>query len=158
MRHWMKCLVLAGGLTAGVAQNASAAPDAPADTPVYALLSLIGDRLDIVIRQLQTGTRVDNNNHQPLAIAEPVFDDAAISAAESAIREAIPKVEIAALRTRSQVLFDKQATLFEINGDVMAIPNAIKDALRQQGATKLVLIGKRRDDGPANRACRIQFL
>ncbi len=146
MRHWMKLLVLVTGLMGSVVENASAQSAALAETPVYAILSLIGDRLDIVIRQLQTGTRVDSNNHQPLPITDPIFDDAAVTAAGNAIREAMPKVEIAVLRTRSQVLFDKQATLFEVNGDAMAIPNAIKDALREQGATRLVLVGKRRDD------------
>ncbi len=146
MRHWMKWLVLISGLAGGIVENASAQAVAPSPTPVYAVLSLIGDRLDIVVRQLQTGTRVDANRHQPLSIAEPVFDDAAVAAAESAIREANPKAEVSALRTRSQVLFDKQAVLFSINGDTMAMPEAIKDALRGQGATKLVLIGKRRDD------------
>lgn len=146
MRHWIKLVVLVSGLWGGVAENAFAQSPAHAETPVYAILSLIGDRLDIVIRQLQTGTRLESNIHQPLPITDPIFDEAAVTAAGNAIREAIPKVEIAALRTRSQVLFDKQATLFEVKGETMAIPNAIKDALREQGATKLMLIGKRRDD------------
>jgi hypothetical protein len=146
MRRWIKFVVLVSGLFGGVAENALAQSPVPAETPVYAILSLIGDRLDIVIRQLQTGTRLDSNNHQLLPIIDPIFDEAAVTAATNAIREAIPKVEIAALRTRSQVLFDKQAALFEVKGETMAMPNAIKDALREQGATKLVLVGKRRDD------------
>jgi hypothetical protein len=146
IRHSVKLLVLAAALMGGFTVSALAAPAASADTPVLAVLSLIGDRLDIVIRQYQTGTHLDPNRHETLPISEPVFDDAAITAAGNAIRRVIPKAEIAALRTRSQVLFDKQATLFEVDGDKMAIPDAVKDSLREQGATKLVLVGKRRDD------------
>ena len=146
MHRLMMLLVLVAGLVGVNAKNALAAPDTPADTPVYAVLSLIGDRLDIVIRQLQTGARVDRNGHQPLPITDPIFDDAAVRAAGNAVRQAIPKAEIAALNTRSQVLFDKQATLFDVSGDTMAIPDAIKDALREQGATKFVLVGKHRGD------------
>ena len=114
--------------------------------PVYAILSIIGDRLDIVVRQLQTGTRVDSNHRQPVAIAEPVFDVMAVSTVGKAIRQIYPKAELAILDTRSQVLFDKQHTLFEVNNDIMTMPDAIRDALRQQGATKFVLVRKHRDD------------
>ena len=151
MRHLIKHVLFVAGLAslpAGTAFGAPtpATPAAAVAVPVYALLSVIGDRLDVVVRQPQTGTRVDNNRRQPVAITEPIFDSAAVSAAGRAIRQIFPKAELAVLDTRSQVLFDKQQTLFQINNDVMTMPDAIRDALRQQGATKLILIRKYRDD------------
>lgn len=149
MRQWIKVLTVAFTLVGGIARGVPviAAPGvAPADVPVYAVLSLIGDRLDIVVRQLQTGTRVDNNLHQSVAMTDPVFDSVAVSAVATAVRLADAKAELAAINTRSQLLFDQQRTLFEVSNGVMAMPDAIRNALRDQGATKLVLIGKHRDD------------
>ncbi len=149
MHHLIKFFLLVVALASLSPKTTFAAPTpaAPAAAvPVYALLSVIGDRLDVVVRQLQTGTRVDNNRRQPIAISEPVFDSAAVSAAGRAIRQIYPRAELAILDTRSQVLFDKQHTLFQVNNDVMAMPDAIRDALRQQGATKFILIRKHRDD------------
>ncbi len=149
MHHLIKffLLVVAFASVSPTTTFAAPTPAAPvAAVPVYALLSVIGDRLDVVVRQLQTGTRVDNNRRQPIAISEPVFDSAAVSAAGRAIRQIYPKAELAILDTRSQVLFDKQQTLFQVNYNVMTMPDAIRDALRQQGATKFILIRKHRDD------------
>ena len=135
MRHLIKHVLFVAALAslpAGTtfAAPTPAAPAAAVAVPVYALLSVIGDRLDVVVRQLQTGTRVDNNRRQPVTITEPIFDSAAVSAAGRAVRQLFPKAELAVLDTRSQVLFDKQQTLFQINNDVMTMPDAIRDALR----------------------------
>lgn len=86
----------------------------PAVVPTYALLSLIGDKLDIVIAQLQTGSRIDKNRREPpLAIEDPVFDRAAAMAAGEAVRKIIPRAELAILNSRSPFLFEKQRELFD---------------------------------------------
>lgn len=64
MHHLIKFFLLVVALASLSPKTTFAAPTpaAPAAAvPVYALLSVIGDRLDVVVRQLQTGTRVDNN-------------------------------------------------------------------------------------------------
>jgi hypothetical protein len=131
------------------AEAAPASASAPAPAPVYAVLSLIGDKLDVVIAQAQTGTRVDANRRQSIAIADAVFDNAAVSAVADAVRRIRPKAELAAINTRSTVLFEKQRELFEQTGDTIMIPDAIRAALKNQGATHLFLITKRRDDSQA---------
>ncbi len=121
-------------------------PRAAAPVPVYAILSLVGDRLDIIVRRTQTGTHINNNLRDMVPIAEPVFDNSAVTAAAKAIARAQPKAELAAINTRSATLFDKQRSLFVDDNGVLTMPDAIRDAVRAQGATRLILILKHRDD------------
>ena len=127
------------------AATAPATPPAtPTDTRVFGLLSLIGDNLDIVIARPQTGTLVDPNRRERLPINDPIFDTSAINAAGAAIRKVIPRAELAVLNTRSAVLFEKQRDLFTESNSTMTIPDAIKNALKAQQATHLLLITKHR--------------
>lgn len=139
-------VLLALGFSA--AAQPAAAPAAP---PVYALLSLIGDKLDIVIAQPQTGTLVDRNRHEPLPIADAVFDNTAISSAGEAIRRSIPKAELAALNSRSPVLFDRQRGCSWKRTRSCRCRTRSWDAIRAQQATHFVLISKHRDEA------RLQF-
>lgn len=150
MYKWI-CRIAASLFAAAVfASSAAPAPDSSpggaAPVPVYAILSLIGDRLDIIVRRTQTGTHINNNLRDIVPIAEPVFDNSAVTAAAKAIARAQPKAELAAINTRSAALFDKQRSLFVDDKGVLMMPDAIRDAVRAQGATKLVLITKHRDD------------
>ena len=144
---------LSAALISGLAaDNAVAAQTATANEPVepvYAVLSLIGDKLSIVVAQSQTGTRVDANRRETLSISEDVFDTMAVSATVAAVRELRPSAELAALNTRSAVLFEKQRTLFEESGNTIAIPEPIRIALKNQNATHLFLITKRIDEAAA---------
>ena len=111
------------------------------------MLSLIGDKLDIVVAQYQAGSHMDQNRREPaVAIADPVFDNMAATAAGEAVRKIIPRAELAILNSRSPVLFAKQYELFEEKGGVIAIPDAIRTALQNEKATYLILITKHRDD------------
>jgi hypothetical protein len=133
------------------AQGLSQAPAAPPsqgtdEMPVFALLSLVGDKLEIVIKQLQTGSNLNQNRRQPVPIDSPIFDSTAASAAGNAIKRALPRAELALLNTRSTPLFERQRILFDDQGDRLGVPEAILDAARKQGANRLLLILKRRDD------------
>lgn len=131
---------------------ATAQPPASAvaqPTPVYAVLSLIGDKLDIIVARQQTGTRVDANLRESIAISNAVFDNAAVSAIAEAVRKINSKAELAAINTRSPVLFEKQRELFAQSGDKILIPDAIRTAVKNQNATHLFLVTKRRDDASA---------
>ena len=128
---------------------ATAQPTATPSPPVYAVLSLIGDKLNIIVARQQTGTRVDANLRESVAISNAVFDDAAVSAIAEAVRKIDPKAELAAINTRSAVLFEKQRELFAQSGDKILIPDAILTALKNQNASHLFLLTKRRDDASA---------
>jgi hypothetical protein len=116
---------------------------------VYGVLSLIGDKLDIVVAVAKTGTNMDPNRHDAIDIAESVFDDTAVSAVAAAVRRIKPDAELSALNTRSPILFEKFRTLFAVDGETMSMPDAIRSALKAQGATHLFLITKQRDDAAA---------
>lgn len=125
---------------------AHAADEKPASQPVYGVLSIIGDRLDIVVAMPQVGTNLDPNRRDSIPIAESVFDDTAVSSIAGAVRKLKPNAELTALNTRSPVLFEKHRSLFADNGETIAIPDAIRAALKAQNATHLFLVTKHRDD------------
>ena len=145
-------LLLAIGALLGsgaCAQNAAPPnpPPAAAPAPSYAFLSLIGDKLDIIIAQFQTGSKLDKNRREPpIDIADPVFDNMAATSAGEAIRRVIPKAELAVLNSRSPVLFAKQRELFDESNGVMSIPEAIRGALAAEKADYLILISKYRGE------------
>lgn len=141
VRSFISATLIAAALPA-VAQTTPAKPAAP----VYAVLSLIGDRLEIVVRQPQIGSRVDQNRRDIVPVSDAAFDNAAVSAAAQAIRAARAGAEVSHLNTRSPVLFEKTRDLFDLQGETLTMPGAIRDALTAQGATHLVLITKRRDE------------
>ena len=116
---------------------------------VYGVLSLIGDRLDIVVALLPAGASMDPNRRESILVEEAVFDDTVLGAMVAAVRKVTPNAELASLNTRSPVLFEKHRTLFEESANTIAIPEAIRDALKAQGATHLFLITKRRDEASA---------
>jgi hypothetical protein len=122
------------------------APPSQNAGPVYAVLSLVGDRLDIVRAQHQTGSRIDKNYRTIVDIADPVFDNTVIDAVGREIRKIDKRAEIAALNTRSPVLFEKHKVLFAESGGLVSIPGAIKDAIAGQKATHFVLITKHNDE------------
>ncbi|MEO8103571.1 MAG: hypothetical protein ABI790_13670 [Betaproteobacteria bacterium] len=141
MRKFVYVLVIA--LVFAIPQTQAAT----ADVPTYALLSLIGDKLDIVIAQRQSRSRADRSRRDPpSAIQDAVFDNAATTAAGEAVRKIIPGAELAYLNSRSTVLFEKQRELFAEKNGVMSIPDAIRDALKKEKATHLILITKYGDE------------
>jgi hypothetical protein len=146
---WISFLAIFALLQMVGAANAQPAVAQSSPAPVYAVLSLIGDKLNIVIAQMQTGTRLDINQRDSINIDNAVFDNAAVSAVAIAVRKINPKAELAAINTRSAVLFEKHRALFAQSGDNILIPDAIRDALKAQSATHLFLITKRRDDANA---------
>ncbi len=150
MQKWIVRISVALVAATALSSHAANAPSNPAGAaapvPVYAILSLVGDRLDIIVRRTQTGTHINNNLRDIVPIAEPVFDNSAVTAAAKAIARSQPKAELAAINTRSAALFDKQRSLFVDDNGVLSMPDAIRDAVRAQGATRLVLILKHRED------------
>lgn len=140
-------------LTAGVRVDAApaatvppATPAAP-DAPVYAFLSLIGDKLDLVVAQPQTSTRVDKSRPEPpVAIQDAIFDTTAANAAGDAVRAVVHNAELTVLNSRSAILFDKQTELFEEKDGLLSIPGPIQKALQKEKATHFVLVSKYRDE------------
>jgi hypothetical protein len=86
-----------------------------------------------------------------MAIDSAIFDNLVVEKTADGIKKLMPGVELAAINTRSAVLFDKQADLFVEADGKISVPGAILDVLKQQQATHLILITKHREES------RIQF-
>jgi hypothetical protein len=112
--------------------------------PVYAVLSLVGDRLEIVGAQNQVGSLLDTSRRSMVEVEDAAIDSAVAAAIGYAVKTAQPKAEISQLNTRSKVLFEKHATLFAENGGVVSIPGAIRDALKAENATHMILVTRQR--------------
>jgi hypothetical protein len=129
-------------LAVGTANAQSTGTVPPSSEPVYAILSLVGDKLEIVRAQKQIGSRLDTSKRQVLEINDAALDNAIVDATGIAINKLRPKAIISRLNTRSKVLFEKHATLFADNGGTISIPGAIKDALASEKATHMILVTK----------------
>ena len=79
-------------LIAGIAQ---------AQTRSYAVVSLVGDKLDVVTYQMATGSITDRNEHNSIPVTDGYFDDAAMLAADDAIGRIDAKAKITMLSASS---------------------------------------------------------
>jgi hypothetical protein len=128
----------------GVAAQSPAAAQSSLGSPVYAVLSLVGDKLEVIGGQQQTGSRLDPSKRSVLEINEAGLDNAVVAAVAKAVKATQPAAELSQLNTRSKVLFDKHDTLFAVREGTMSIPDAIKEALRAEKATHMILVTKYR--------------
>ena len=136
-RHIHISAALALGL---LACSAHASPP----TPSYAVLSLVGDKLDIVTYQPQVGTQLDSNSHLPLTLSQDELDTAALRAVNRLLRASAPGAPVALLAASTADSFAEQGRMF--NGDHVTLPAEIDAAVRREGVTTLVLITKHRGE------------
>lgn len=110
----------------------------------YAVLSLIGDALNVVIYQLTTGSNNDTNRHESIPFPDAPFDKAALLAADAALRRSDAKASVVLLTPSSKALCQEQERLF--SGSQAILPDDVAAALKAAGATHLVLLTKYRGD------------
>ena len=122
-----------------LASNAQAVSP-PANT--FAVLSLVGDKLDAVTYQPQIGTLLDANTHQAMPMTVDILDTAALRAANKALRAALPGTDVALLAASTPDMFVDGARFF--SGNKVKLPADIETAVAQEKASKLVLITKHR--------------
>lgn len=123
----------------------SAQAQAPQAPSIYAVLSLIGDQLDAVTYQPQTGTLLDANDHHAMPIgAGGMMDTAALRETDKALRAAVPVTDIALLATSAPAIYADESRLFV--GNQVKLPADIEAAVSQAKADRLVLITKHRGD------------
>ena len=135
----MKQLSFIGALVCMVIAGA-----AHAQTRSYAVVSLVGDKLDVVTYQMATGSSVDRNVHEPLPVTDGYFDDAALLASEKALARIDAKAKISLFAASSPSWYADQARFFD--GTKAVLPADLTAALRTEGATHLLLITKYRGD------------
>src|SRR5687768_5501542 len=72
----------------------------------YAVLSLVGDEVMIVQRELQTGSRLDTNDRRAIQMPDATIDRMVVIAVEDAIRRAEPAAKTTLLVSRRQAVYD----------------------------------------------------
>lgn len=130
-------LWLAMGWCVALSGPSMAAPDRS-----FALVSLIGDKLEVVMAMPGTGSSLDRNRREVIADARGVMDTVALRLALAAVQKAEPSAKAVALGLAPSALHERQDRLFD--GDSVALPGALVDALVNAKASHLLLITKRR--------------
>src|SRR5690349_15346231 len=136
---WAAALVLA------LAATASAQPATPprAIPPSFALLSLVGDQFSVVMRREEIGSNIDPNTRRTYPVEAAVLDDIALDAAEQVVKKLRPVSPVVRFSIRDPRLFDLQDKLLDDSG---GLRDALAKLLREQQATRLVLVTKWRDN------------
>jgi hypothetical protein len=116
------------------------------ESRTYAVLSLIGDKINIVGHQATTGSKIDRNRQVSLAVDHRALDNTAVLAAINAIKRLDARAATVGLTSSNATLYELQSELFEAQGRSAALLADIKELLQSQNATHLVLITKHRGD------------
>ncbi len=124
---------------------ASAGAAAPASARNYAVVSLMGDKLNLVGHRMSTGSHLDRNSHESFAVSGGVFDQAAMVAAHEGLKRADADATVHVFAAGSGgELFDNQGRFFD--GAKVSLPPVLATPLDQDGATHLLLITKHRGE------------
>ena len=134
-------LALAALLPAAAAPVRAQAPQAG---PSYAVISLVGDQLDVITYQPQVGTLADANSHSALRFSEDLLDTVALRAVNRAVKSAQPQAQVALLAATLPSTFADQASFF--GGGKVKLPAEIDEAVHQEKVASLVLLTKHRGE------------
>jgi len=135
-RRWLakSCvLVLFGAAGAAMA----------ADPPRYAVVAAMGDRVDVVAAQEQTGTRLNRNLQASFTVGGNLLDRTVLFAAKQALDYRKPGSKVSLHVVSAPELVEHPYRFY--NGSKAVIPDDIGATLRQEGATHLLLVTKYRD-------------
>lgn len=118
-------------------------PARAAEVARLGVVSVMGDVLTVVTHRPETGSRVDQNQHQPVALGEQGFDRFAAQVAVEQARRALPGAEVLALELAPREDIESgtwlQAQHFEP-------PAAVRARLDAAGLTHLLLLTRHRAD------------
>lgn len=133
-------------LALALAATATTAAFAAEPPRKVAALSLIGDRLLVVGSQMQTGSRLDRNQKEVLALATDELDTATVLEFERLAKARNPNLDIVLLRARDKSVHELQDAVVEGKRDQRELLSAIAPLARRAGATHLVLFTKSRGE------------
>ena len=132
MRHLIAVLLLAAASLAASAQERQ-----------YAVLSLVGDQLLIVQREMATGSRLDQNIRHPIPMPAGTLDRAVLLAVDEAIRREQPSARPVLLATRDPALYAVAEKSLD-SGGTARVFEAVRPVVAGAKATHLILVTKHR--------------
>jgi hypothetical protein len=131
------CLVAAAGL--GLTRSALGA-----DGRRYVVVAFIGDRLEFVYAVMGTGSMLNRNQRQIIPDAKGSFDQIALKALGLAIEKTEPKAAVSLVQVPPSVFHEQPEKLFD--GQSVALPDGVINAIDQFRATHVILLTKERSD------------
>jgi hypothetical protein len=141
----MKTLILAAWLAVCALFSGTAhAAEPPART--YAVLSLLGDTLQVVHYQMGTGSHINRAGRQTLDVKNGWFDTVAVSAVESTLVAAPANAKVQLFAVDTPALFERERQDRLFDGNRVVLPAPLLSAVRADGATHLVLLTKQRSE------------
>lgn len=109
-----------------------------------AVVSLIGDKLEVVYPQMTTGSRLDQNVRHAIDDRGGEFDRFTLGAVAQAIAEVDLSIGTALISMGPSSLHDRPDKLFE--GKQAVLPGRVVDELERLRAQYLLLVTKHRDE------------
>ena len=119
---------------------------APAQPKSVAVLSLLGDRLNVVTSQMSTGSRIDRNRREHVALATDELDLATVRGFERAAKALRPELGVVLLRANDNSVHQMQDAVVEGKRELRDLLAAVAPLARRAGATHLVLFIKSRGE------------
>lgn len=116
---------------------------AQAEERRYAVLSLVGDQMLIVQREMSTGSRLDKNARLAVPMPDATLDRAVLLAIDAAIRGAAPAAQPVLLSTRDPALYAAAQDSLD-SGGTARVFEAVRPVLVGARATHLILVTKHR--------------
>ena len=123
---------------------AAAAFCAHADGKRYAVLSLVGDRILVVEREMSTGSRLDRNTRHFVDVPDNALDKSMLLAIDDAIRRKDGAATTVLLAPKDPALYAAAARELDGTGHTGRIYEAVKPMLTGANATHLLLVTKQR--------------
>jgi hypothetical protein len=110
------------------------------------VLSLVGDTLTVVQREMSTGTRIDRNTRTRVDLNSAALDNAVVLAIDRELARIEPGTAPVLLAARKPELFAIQSRALDEGGGLQKVVDALRDVVAPAKATHLVLATKHRAD------------
>lgn len=114
------------------------------EVPKYAVLSLIGEKFEVVTFKPSTGSSLNQNARESIMLQSNVMDATALGAIRNGIRKSQPTSEVFLYTTSEASLFSNPTALFE--GKKVALPAQLIAGMKKDGATHLLLVNRFRQE------------
>jgi hypothetical protein len=138
-RHVASCLALIWTCITGPA-TAQSAPRS------YAVMSLAGDAITVLGESQQVGSNLPSHTRNVVPIQEPIFDQAALLAADGVIKSLLPGAKPVLMMTSDPGLYKAQNAMFDLPADNLDNRAYLKTLLKERGVTHLLLVTKTREN------------
>jgi hypothetical protein len=110
----------------------------------YAVLSLIGDKLEVVTAVPTIGSNRDTNQRKEVALNDPAFDIQALKSADEAIAKFDPQAKVTLMRSNGNRLFDLQEKILVADKDGKELLGEVLALAKNSQVKQVILIAKHR--------------